>query len=153
MDRRVGAAAVMAFAIGTAARAQPPPGGSSANTSAATQPPAVALPAVSSAEPGVLGSSRLSGRILSLAPHGDSVTIASGGKPMRFELHQSSTIFVDGRLGGLQDLKEGVEVRAAYESRDGQVTIRWIEVAPPPAKTTPEPAANSLNAAAPHPTR
>jgi hypothetical protein len=77
------------------------------------------------------------GRIQSLGSRHETVTLDVGGTDQRYQLGSQTTVFVEGRLGSAQDLKEGQQVRAAFEAQDGTKTIRWIEVTPAIASIQP----------------
>ncbi len=94
-------------------------------------------------------SNQLTGKIQSVDPTAKQVTIAQpNGQQENLTLGENATVFMHGRLGSFQDLKEGQQVRAAYELKNGQKTLRWIEVTPsteqqqpgatPPATPQPE---------------
>src|SRR6185437_4841705 len=73
-------------------------------------------------------ANRLTGRIQQIDKTQHQLTIAQAGKTQSLKFGDNSTIFYEGRLGSIDDLKEGQEVRAAYEERDGQKNLRWLDV-------------------------
>ncbi len=44
------------------------------------------------------------------------------------QVEPSTTLFIDGRIGKLSDLREGAQVRVSFEQRDGANRAQWIEV-------------------------
>jgi len=77
-----------------------------------------------------LGSTQVVGQIKNIDHSQNALTIDQNGKQQDLKLSGNPTVFMNGRLGSLSDLKEGQQVRAAYEERDGQKNLRWIEVTP-----------------------
>ncbi|MBI5546498.1 MAG: hypothetical protein HY901_21670 [Deltaproteobacteria bacterium] len=50
------------------------------------------------------------------------------GSPLTLNVDKTTTIFIDGRTGTLDEIKAGHEVRASYETRQGANKAQWIEV-------------------------
>lgn len=75
-------------------------------------------------------ANQLTGQIKSIDKSQKSITIDQSGKQQSLKLTDNATVFMNGRLASLDDLKEGQQVRAAYEDRGGQKSLRWIEVTP-----------------------
>jgi hypothetical protein len=44
------------------------------------------------------------------------------------QLDKATTVFVEGRIGALTDIKPGQDVRASYEATQGTNRAQWIEV-------------------------
>lgn len=59
------------------------------------------------------------------------LVVGRDGSEVRLETEKDTTVFVDGGVGGLADLREGVPVRASFEEQDGKRVIHWIEVPRP----------------------
>jgi Cu/Ag efflux protein CusF len=76
------------------------------------------------------GANQINGQVQAFEPMQKKITIDQSGKKQELKLTDDTTVFVDGRLGSVMDLKEGQEVRAAFENRDGGKSLRWIEVTP-----------------------
>jgi len=79
-------------------------------------------------------SNQLVGQIKTVEPRKQSITVSVNGHDQSYAMGNSTTVFVEGRLGALQDLKAGQDVRAAFDNHNGQRSIRWIEVTPPATK-------------------
>lgn len=62
----------------------------------------------------------------------------SRGEPLILQVDRTTTIFIDGRVGRLDEVKPGTEVRAAYETRRGANRAQWIEVNRREGKSPPE---------------
>ena len=52
----------------------------------------------------------------------------SKGSPLTLQVDKTTTIFIDGRTGTLDEIKAGAEVRASYETKQGANKAQWIEV-------------------------
>jgi len=78
----------------------------------------------------IFAANQLVGQITKIDPASRNVTIQEAKASRTLKLGDDTTVFVEGRLGTAQDLKEGQQVRAAFETHSGQLTLRWIEVAP-----------------------
>jgi Cu/Ag efflux protein CusF len=76
------------------------------------------------------GANQVVGKIKSVNRSTKEVTIDQAGEVQKLKLSDNATVFTNGRLGAFEDLREGQQVRAAYEERGGQKTLRWIEVTP-----------------------
>lgn len=50
------------------------------------------------------------------------------GAPLTLQIDKSTTIFIDGRSGTLDEIRAGAEVRASYETKAGANKAQWIEV-------------------------
>ena len=50
------------------------------------------------------------------------------GSPLTLQVDRTTTIFIDGRTGSLDEIKAGADVRASYESKQGSNKAQWIEV-------------------------
>jgi len=72
-----------------------------------------------------------SGTIRTLDKRTRVLTLESAGRTHELKVPETATVFVDGRIGAWQDLKEGQKVRAAWEEKHGANDVRWIEVRPP----------------------
>jgi hypothetical protein len=59
---------------------------------------------------------------------GEHNVITVDGK--RLQVDQTTTIFVSGRTGTMEDLDEGVRVRATYEPGADRPVAQWIELVP-----------------------
>jgi hypothetical protein len=57
--------------------------------------------------------------------------------PLTLQIDKSTTIFIDGRTGSLDEIGAGSEVRASFESRQGANRAQWIEVNRKPRKQPP----------------
>lgn len=75
-------------------------------------------------------SNQINGRIRTIDRNARTIAIEAKGQTQELALPESATVFLEGRLGTWEDLKEGQQVRAAFEERQGERTIRWIEVTP-----------------------
>ncbi len=97
------------------------------------QPMAGASPAQGQSSEPLPGfaANQIVGHVDAMDPAKNTITITRPGRNGVYRLTAATTVFVDGRLGELQDLKPGQDVRAAFENREGELTVRWIEVAPP----------------------
>jgi Cu/Ag efflux protein CusF len=117
-------------AIDPVAKSAPPAARESHGSSKGTSAPAA--PDNSSQEtmkPGAsFAANQIAGQIMTVDKARKEVTIDQRGKTLDLKLTESATVFVNGRLGSLEDLKEGQQVRAAFEERGGQRNLRWIEV-------------------------
>ncbi len=81
--------------------------------------------------PKPFATNEVSGKIANVSPSAKEVVIAQpDGQQQSLKLGSNATVFLQGRLGSFSDLKEGQQVRAAYEMQNGQKTLRWIEVRP-----------------------
>lgn len=76
------------------------------------------------------GARQIVGRVQSFEPAQKTMVIESEGQRQPVKLTDDTTVFVEGRLGSALDLKEGAQVRAAFENEAGSRTLRWIEIAP-----------------------
>jgi Cu/Ag efflux protein CusF len=76
------------------------------------------------------GANQIVGQIKTVNRSTKEIAIDQAGKQQSLKLSENATVFTNGRLGSFEDLKEGQQVRAAYEERGGQKTLRWIEVMP-----------------------
>ncbi|HEY3445937.1 MAG TPA: hypothetical protein VGK67_06200 [Myxococcales bacterium] len=57
------------------------------------------------------------------------VTVEQGkGSALTLQVDKTTTIFIDGRTGTLDEIKAGAEVRASYETKQGANKAQWIEV-------------------------
>lgn len=121
---------------GTAPGTSADPHGSPQDT--AKVPPKTAPPADEKAgaptpPPGRTGSfasNQIVGQIKVIDKDSKQLTIDQAGRPQEIKLGDNATVFLEGRLGSVEDLKEGQQVRAAYEEKAGEKTLRWIEVNP-----------------------
>ena len=70
------------------------------------------------------------GRIRAIDKDRNQLTIAPGEKQeaVNLVIDRTTTIFVDGRIGKLDDVREGNEVRASYELKQGSNRAQWIEI-------------------------
>ena len=84
------------------------------------------------AVPGPFSSARMSGEIRGVDKQARTITIDEAGRLQTLRVDDRSTVFLEGRLGSLEDLREGQQVRAAYEERGTERSLRWIEVNPAP---------------------
>ena len=75
-------------------------------------------------------ANQVAGRVTSVNRSSKQLTIDEAGQQKEMKIPDNVTVFVNGRLGSIDDLREGQEVRAAYEERSGQKSLRWIEVKP-----------------------
>lgn len=104
---------------------------------------AIGVPSVSRAQapsassktgsvPGPFSSARMNGEIRGIDKQARTITIDQSGRLQTLRVDDRSTVFLEGRLGSLDDLREGQQVRAAYEERGTERSLRWIEVNPTP---------------------
>lgn len=72
----------------------------------------------------------LQGRITSVDSDEGAVVIAPADREeqVNASIARGVPVFVGGRLADRTALKEGQQVRASYEERDGNTRLRWIEV-------------------------
>jgi Cu/Ag efflux protein CusF len=85
---------------------------------------------------GTFASNQVSGEISHIDKSAKEVTVKSGPQEQTLKMGDNATVFLEGRLGSFEDLKEGQQVRAAYEPREDAKSLRWIEVNPPGGTTT-----------------
>jgi Cu/Ag efflux protein CusF len=76
------------------------------------------------------------------------------GSPLTLQVDKTTTIFIDGPHGTLDEIKAGAEVRASYETKQGANKAQWIEISkkekkPAAAKEKPEGAAPGKQPAVP----
>ncbi len=133
MKRHTWIAALCSLAIGGAATAQGGTG-SSAPPDQGMNAPAREKPS----KPGTFSSTQLTGRLSSIDKDAGEVTIDHAGQTQVLKLGDNTTVFTEGRLGSIEDLKEGQQVRAAFEEKGGERTLRWIEVNPSGGKAQPQ---------------
>ena len=50
------------------------------------------------------------------------------GSHLTLQVDKTTTIFIEGRTGTLDEIKAGAEVRASYEPRQGSNKAQWIEI-------------------------
>lgn len=140
--------AAMALVVGSGARAQPNgpapiddptrqdrPVGTGRNGIA--PPPTEKKPAPTTPT----GAQQVTGELRAIDRDAHTVTIDQGGQLRTYRMDDRSTVFLEGRLGNLDDLKEGQQVRAAWEERGTEKSVRWLEVNPPDRRqgSAPEP--------------
>ncbi|MGC4113649.1 MAG: hypothetical protein QM765_03090 [Myxococcales bacterium] len=58
------------------------------------------------------------------------------GSALTLQVDKTTTIFIDGRTGTLDEIKAGAEVRASYETKQGANKAQWIEVSKKEKKPT-----------------
>jgi Cu/Ag efflux protein CusF len=87
---------------------------------------------------GSFASNQLTGRISHIDKEAKEVTVRAGPDEQTLKMGDNATVFLEGRLGTFEDLKEGQQVRAAYEPREEAKSLRWIEVNPPGATSKPD---------------
>ncbi len=88
------------------------------------------------AKTGAFASNQVSGEISHIDKSAKEVTVKSGAQEQTLTMGDNATVFLEGRLGSFEDLKEGQQVRAAYEPREEAKSLRWIEVNPPGGTST-----------------
>lgn len=136
MRLRAWLGAIGAMALAGNAYAQDPKTGE--------RPTEPAPPGQGSATPpgrtGAVTTNQLTGELQSIDRDRKTLTIDQAGQTQLLKLDDRATVFLEGRLGSFEDLKEGQQVRAAFEEKEGTRTLRWIEVNPKPAPARPAPA-------------
>lgn len=72
----------------------------------------------------------LQGRIDAVNPDEGAIVIAPADREERVSARIAAgvPVFLEGRLDDRKALKEGQQVRASYEVRDGKTRLRWVEV-------------------------
>ncbi|MFN7134253.1 MAG: hypothetical protein ACK4N5_19395 [Myxococcales bacterium] len=70
------------------------------------------------------------GKVRSIDKDKNELSILGEGQtdPVKLTVDRTTTIFVDGRIGTLNDVNEGFEVRASYELKQGNNRAQWIEI-------------------------
>jgi Cu/Ag efflux protein CusF len=96
------------------------------------------MPKKSAQKSGSFSSNQLTGEITSIDKSEKEITVKSGADEQTLKMGDNATVFLEGRLGSFEDLKEGQQVRAAYEPREEAKSLRWIEVNPPGGAAKPE---------------
>jgi hypothetical protein len=70
------------------------------------------------------------------------LTLEAKPDPLILDIDRATTIFIDGRIATLAEIKAGMEVQAAWESRRGANRAQWVEVRSRPShQPSPEPPA------------
>lgn len=87
--------------------------------------------------PSTFQSEQVNGRIRQWEPQTGQLVLSDGDDETRLEVGDTSTVFVDGRLGQPSELAAGQSVRAAFQEKDGVRLVRWIEVLQPVAPKKP----------------
>jgi hypothetical protein len=87
------------------------------------------------------GARQAVGELRAIDREAHTVTIDEAGELRTYRMDDRSTVFLEGRLGSLGDLAEGQQVRAAWEERGTERSVRWLEVNPPDRRrgSAPEP--------------
>ena len=134
MNRQTWFAALGALALAGTARAEM--GTVGADKPVEAQKPAEAQKAGTPAKTGTFASNQVSGEISHLDKSAKEITVKSGAEEQTLKMGDNATVFLEGRLGAFDDLKEGQQVRAAFEPREEGKSLRWIEVNPPGGSTT-----------------
>lgn len=134
MNRQTWFAALGALALAGTARAEM--GTVGADKPVEAQKPAEAQKAGTPAKTGTFASNQVSGEISHLDKSAKEITVKSGAEEETLKMGDNATVFLEGRLGAFDDLKEGQQVRAAFEPREEGKSLRWIEVNPPGGSTT-----------------
>jgi hypothetical protein len=84
-------------------------------------------PAVKRTDPGVLREAR--GKVKDIDKGKNQVVLDRSAKEaLTLQVDKSTTIFIDGRIGTLDEVEPGGEVRASYEFRQGANRAQWIEI-------------------------
>lgn len=74
---------------------------------------------------GLAAAAEMEGKIQSIDVAGKEITLDNGSKLV---LDENATISVEGKMGKLEDLKEGAKVKASYEEKDGKNVTTQLEV-------------------------
>jgi hypothetical protein len=96
----------------------------------ADQPPAPASATPPVGQLLTFGPNQIAGRLEAVDVASKMVVIRHEATTRRFKLNDSTTVFVEGRLGSPSDVRAGTDVRAAFQTRAGEAILRWIEVLP-----------------------
>lgn len=76
-----------------------------------------------------LGLREARGSIQDVDKERNRVTVEpTKGSALTLQVDRTTTIFIDGRTGSLDEIRAGSEVRASYELRQGSNRAQWIEV-------------------------
>ncbi len=69
------------------------------------------------------------GRVRGVDKEHNELTLDSGQTPpVILQLDKTTTVFVDGHTGTLDEVREGSEVRASFETKRGGNRAQWVEV-------------------------
>lgn len=90
-------------------------------------------------------------RTLRRSPSVVVVEPSDRGERLTLEATDGTAIFVEGRLGSFEDLREGQQVRAAFDEREGRRVLRWIEVQAGARMETPREEATGESIGPPQP--
>ena len=71
------------------------------------------------------------GRITAVDPRGGMLTLEHPGGRVELRVDDSTTLFLPGHTGRLEDLRVGQQIRAAYEPRERGAVAQWIELIEP----------------------
>jgi Cu/Ag efflux protein CusF len=135
MKQQTWLAALSALALAGTARAEM--GSADQTTNGSMRPEQTQKPG--SGKTGSFASNQVTGEISHIDKGAKEVTVKTGDEEKTLTMGDNATVFLEGRLGSFEDLKEGQQVRAAYEPREETKSLRWIEVNPPGgASQTPE---------------
>ena len=138
MQRWSALAGLAALGLALTAQAQQKPATPPAEQSAQAQDATPGKSNTITSKPGAgFGANQLVGQITSLDTDAKTIAIDQAGQTLELKLPENATVFVNGRLGSFTDLREGQQVRAAFEERQGQKSLRWIEVKPEKETRTP----------------
>ncbi|WP_224240952.1 hypothetical protein [Hyalangium gracile] len=71
------------------------------------------------------------GPIKAVNAAGGTLTLEHSGGQVELRVDGTTTIFLPGRTGRLEDLRTGQRIRAAYEPRERGAAAQWIELMEP----------------------
>ena len=66
----------------------------------------------------------------------NQLTVNVKALPVTLQIDKTTTIFVNGRTGTLDDVREGTTVRASYALKKGCNHAQWIEISKPAPRSS-----------------
>lgn len=76
----------------------------------------------------VRGLREVEGAVASVDVPRSKLLLTQGRKQVELHVDASTTIFLPGRTGSLEDLSPGQRLRVAYEPGEGGAVAQWIEL-------------------------
>jgi len=76
----------------------------------------------------VRGLREMEGAVASVNVQGSKLMLAEGRQRVELHVDASTTIFLPGRIGRLEDLSPGQKLRVAYEPGERGAVAQWIEL-------------------------
>lgn len=91
-----------------------------------------ALPAMAQEPAAEVRSLReVQGQITAVNTRGGTLTLEYPGGQVELRVEGTTTLFLPGGTGRLEDLRAGQRIRAAYEPRERGAVAQWIELMEP----------------------